>query len=208
MKKGPNLSRFRHLSGRHYLMVRLQHAERLGGSPVVLPRCFIVTLNLLSLIDWSQRGWCLWGKDGSRWFLIFTSQWPQTEDTIGKRVFPRRPENATPRYLGLLLWTEIKLKANIRRSKKQSRKTYLSLTIKDMVPKSMSSSIRIVSGTLTDLIVFQLCWHHNLYTTTYTTYNYKSCKWPTRRSVCHVMGEVITGWLRDYIFRFHCHCFH
>ena len=27
-------------------MVRLQQAERLGGSPVVLPRCFIVTLNL------------------------------------------------------------------------------------------------------------------------------------------------------------------
>ena len=39
-------------------------------------------------------------------------------------------------------------------AKKQNRKTYLSLTIKDMVPKSMSSSIRIVSGTLTDLIVF------------------------------------------------------
>ena len=107
---------------------------------------------------WSQMWWCLWGKVGSWWFLIFTSQWPQTEDTIGKRVFPRRPENATPRYLGLLLWTEIKLKANIRRSKKQSRKTYLSLTIKDMVPKSMSSSIRIVSGTLTDLNVLQLCW--------------------------------------------------
>ena len=31
-------------------MVRLQHAERLGGSPVVLPRCFIVTLNLLMLV--------------------------------------------------------------------------------------------------------------------------------------------------------------
>ena len=92
-----------------YLIALLQHAERLGGSPVVLPRCLIVTWGgvgdcqnmirdgLLALLIIVKTH--LHKNSCSKKILVFTSQCPHTEETIGKRVLPRRPENAMPRYL-------------------------------------------------------------------------------------------------------------
>ena len=90
-----------------HLMVLLQQAERVGGSPVVLPRCLIVTWYIIPRIILLQncfsRITLLQNCSSLVWYcaskLLLTSQWPQTEETMGKRVFPRRPENATPRYL-------------------------------------------------------------------------------------------------------------
>ena len=109
------------LTSSHYLyMMKSLIAEgraRLSMSPLLTPswpRPF-----LMDLLHQAAR---LTGPGPTPvMYLMLTSQWPHTEDTMGKTVLPLSPLCATPRY-----WPR---------------------AMKERVPRSMSRTMRKVSGT-------------------------------------------------------------